>query len=304
MNVLSVLRLAAPIMTALVLLGGAPQGVHGQQVGILIVPFADSASQKHGRAGDLVRFRFRDTPRSSTSWDIEFEGVLYRDVWDGRLIPFDSSFAPMYVFSVLNSQEEMYTDSVRERIYDRADLATRARQLFAYHPYRDHFAAFECHAVMRKEEHETEGKQGWPLTVACIEAYLRELPNGLHRDELEWLGVRMRHATYEYEGAAEGPIGQAQVFEAYLKGRPTHAMRDAIELHVATLWSLAYEMIMTADDPPSSSRKAEADRYRARADSMYARLSARPDPDLAAKAVVARFNLRNGRRIYADPNAW
>ena len=114
----------------------------------------------------------------------------------------------------------------------------------------------------------------------------------------------MRHASYEYEGAAEGPIGEAREFEAYLKRRPAHSMRDAIELQVATLWSLAYEMIMTADEAPSSSQKAEAGRYRARADSMYARLSARPDPALAAQAAVARFNLRHDRRIYANPNAW
>lgn len=290
------------ILAAGFVLGVAGGELQGQQVGILIVPFEDSASRSHGRAGDLVRFR--DTPGSSTSWDIEFEGVWYRHVWNGLLIPFDSSFAPIYVWSVLNSGGPSYHGNEREKIYDRADLATRARRLFAYHPYRDHFAAFECQAIKSKEAHETEGKRGWPLTVACTDAYLREFPKGLHRDELEWLGLQMRHASYEFAGAAEGPIGEAQAFEEYLKRRPAHTMRDVIELRIATLWSLAYEMIMTADEPPSSSLQAEAQRYRARADSIYARLSARPDPALAAKAVIARFNLRNGRRIYANPNAW
>jgi hypothetical protein len=211
---------------------------------------------------------------------------------------------PMYVFLVLSRDEPIFRGTERERIYDRADLAARARQLFAYHPYRDHFAAFECQAVMRKEDHETEGKMGSPLAVACTDAYLREFPNGLHRDELEWLGLQMRHASYEYEGVPEGPIGEAQAFEEYLRRRPAHTMRDAIDLRIAALWSLAYEMIMAADGPPSSSRKAEASRYRARADSMYARLSAKPDPALAAQAVIAGYNLRKGRRIYANPNAW
>jgi hypothetical protein len=37
---------------------------------------------------------------------------------------------------------------------------------------------------------------------------------------------------------------------------------------------------------------------------MYGRLAATADPALAAKAMIARFNLRNDRRIYANPNAW
>lgn len=301
-EILVTLKTVCWILAASFVIGVAGRELHGQQVGILIVPFEDSASKQHGRSGDLVRFR--DTPGSSTSWDIEFEGVLYRDVWDGRLIPFDSSFAPMYVFSVLNSEKPMYRDTVPEKIYGRADLAARARQLFAYHPYRDHFAAFECHAIRRKEAHETEGKTAWPLTVACSDAYLREFPKGLHRDELEWLGLEMRHASYEYGGDPEAAISEARAFEEYIKRRPTHSLKDKIELRIATLWWLAYEMILTADDPPSESQRAEANQYRARADSIYARLSARPDPALAAEAVVARFNLRHGRRIYANPNAW
>jgi hypothetical protein len=274
----------------------------GRQVGILIVPFEDSSGVTHGRSGDLVRYS--DSPRSSTGWDIEFEGVLYPQVWDGRLIPFDSSFAPVYVWSVLNNDKAIYRGTEREMTYDRADLAERARSLFAYHPYRDHFAAFHCGAVMRKEGQETEGKGGWPNTVACTDAYLRDFPKGMHRDELEWLGVQMRNATYEYEGDPGGPIGEARTFEAYLASRPRHAMRDEIELRLARLWSLAYEMIMIADEPPSASKKTEAGRYRARADSLYTRLAARPDPAVSSKAFIARFNLRNGRRIYANPNAW
>ena len=275
---------------------------HGQQVGILIVPFEDSASTLRGRAGDLVRFT--DTPNSSTRYDIEFEGVLYRNVWNTRLIPFDSSFAPVYVYSVLQSSEPLYSNSERERIYDRADLAARARELFAYHPYRDHFAAFDCHAIKRKEEHETEGKRGWPRTIACVEAYLRDFPRGFHRAEFDWWAVQLRQASYEYEGDPAEPIEKARVFEKYLRDRPGHPLRREIEFRLATLWSLACEMIETADESPSDAQKAEASRYRARADSMYARLATNADPALAAKAVIARFNLRNGRRIYANPNAW
>jgi hypothetical protein len=74
----SMARLACSITVALGLLGGIRQQAHGQQVGILIVPFEDSSSKPHGRAGDLVRFK--DTPGSSVSHDIEFEGVLYAHV--------------------------------------------------------------------------------------------------------------------------------------------------------------------------------------------------------------------------------
>jgi hypothetical protein len=63
-------------------------------------------------------------------------------------------------------------------------------------------------------------------------------------------------------------------------------------------------MIETADEAPSSEKKAEASQYRARADSIYTRLAITAEPTLAAKAVIAQFNLRNGRRIYANPNAW
>jgi hypothetical protein len=284
------------------LVGGVPGIAHGQQAGILIVPFEDSTSTVHGRAGDLVRFS--DTPGSSTSYDIEFEGVLYRNVWSARLIPFDSSFAPVYVYSVLNSADHLFRNTERERVYDRADLAARARQMFAYHPHRDHFAAFDCRSINQKEEHETEGKAGWPKTIACVEAYLREFPRGFHRAEFDWWAVRLRNSSYEYEGDPAGPMKEARVFETYLRSRPGHPLRREIEFRLATLWSLAYEMIETADDPPSETQKAEATGYRARADSMYARLATTADPALAAKAVIAQFNLRNGRRIYANPNAW
>jgi hypothetical protein len=63
-------------------------------------------------------------------------------------------------------------------------------------------------------------------------------------------------------------------------------------------------MIETADEQATDAKKAEASRYRARADSIYARLATTADPALAAKAVIAQFNLRTGRRIYANPNAW
>lgn len=302
MHTSSARTLACSVGLLVGLLGGVREIAHGQQLGILIVPFEDSTSTMHGRAGDLVRFS--DTPGSSASYDIEFEGVLYRDVWAARLIPFDSSFAPVYVYSVLSSPEPLFSDSPRERIHDRADLAARARQLFAYHPYRDHFAAFDCRAINRKEAHETEGKGGWPKTIACVDAYLRTFPRGFHRAEFDWWAVQLGQSSYEYEGDPAGPIEEARVFEKYLRDRPGHPLRREIEFRLATLWSLAYEMIETADEPPSSAKKVEAGHYRARADSMYARLATNAEPALAAKAVIARFNLRNERRIYANPNAW
>jgi hypothetical protein len=129
MHTSSARKLACSVCLLVGLLGGVRDIAHGQQLGILIVPFEDSASTLRGRAGDLVRFS--DTQNSSTRYDIEFEGVLYRNVWNTRLIPFDSSFAPVYVYYVLQSSEPLYSNSERERIYDRADLAARARELFA-----------------------------------------------------------------------------------------------------------------------------------------------------------------------------
>src|SRR5829696_5144994 len=91
--------------------------------------------------------------------------------------------------------------------------------------------------------------------------------------------------------ASPTSYGRGREFEAYPARGPAHSMRDAIELRIAALWLLAYEMIMTADEPPSGAKKAETRHYRARADSMYARLSARPDPVLSSQAAIALFNL-------------
>lgn len=269
--------------------------------GILIAPFEDASSTSRGSAGDLIRFR--DSPGSSTDFEIEFEGKIYQDVWSVRLIPFDSSFAPHYVYDALISDETLYRGR-EEDVRDRASLASGARRLFGYHPYRDHFAGLECHAVHRLESHETDGKTNWPKSLACLEAYLRDFPAGQYRDELDWLGVQLKHAVYEFEGNPAPAVQQVRAFTSYLEQHPRHRLRAEIELTVARLCYVIYEILTV--EPPDSGGFTAADKsaYRARAEAIYARLSASTDPAVASRAVVQLYNLRDGRRIYANPNAW
>lgn len=271
--------------------------------GLLIVPFAEHSGQTHGTAGDTVRFR--DTPGNGAGYDIVFEGTTYRDVWSARVIPFDSTFAPPYVYQALTSSGTMYRDDPMQDARDRAALAVRATQLFAYHPYRDHFAALACRAVHRLEELETDGKTSWPKSRGCVADYLREFPAGVYRDELEWLGVQLAHASYEYEGNPDPAIAEERAFSSYLLHHPRHTQRTEIEFTIARLCYLIQEMMtVEPSDSNAAAMTTTRDAYRAQADSIYSQLARSSDPAVASRAAVQRFNLRAGRRIYAGPNAW
>jgi len=273
-----------------------PSGMHR---GILIARLQVTRDSLRGTAGDVIGFRQSD---GDTRMDVELGGQVYRDVWDLRLIPFDSSFAPHYVYSVLTASEELFRGGAPD-VQDRADLASRARALFAYHPYREHFAGLACRFIHRWELMESDGKTGWDRSRACTGAYLRDFPAGRYRDELEWLEVQLRHAVYEYEGNAAPAIEQVRAYSDYLDQHPRHGQRAEIEFAIARLCYLVYEM--TDGEPQDSAATAvDAKSYRARAESIYTRLSTSDDPGIASRAVVQLFNLRTGRRIYGGSNAW
>lgn len=273
------------------------------RLGLLIVPFEDRERHMHGTAGDTVQFR--DTPGNGAGYDIVFDGTTYRDVWSARVIPFDSTFAPSYVYQALTSAGTMYRDDPTQDARDRAALATRATQLFAYHPYRDHFAVLACRGVYRLEGFETDGKTSWPKSRGCVADYLRTFPAGAYRDEMEWLGVQLEHASYEYEGDPSPAIAEERAFSSYLQRHPRHAQRTEIEFTIARLCYVIQEM-MTEEPPDSAAANmmATRDAYRAQADSIYSQLARSSDPAVASRAAVQLFNLRAGRRIYVGPNPW
>jgi hypothetical protein len=271
------------------------------QPGLLIVPFEDAQDSLRGQSGDLIRFQPADS--TQTAFDIELGGKLYRDVWSVQLVPLDTTLVPYYLYRVLSSGGPKFRETPAEASYA-PRLAARARELFPQHPYADHFAAFGCRAVYREELMLTEGKAGLPRSLVCVRQYLQDFPRGKHRDELEWLGVRLEHWTYEFEGSPEPALAQARAFEAYLAKRPHHAERNAIQLQVAKLYSIAHECIREGTEGAEGFSGAQATAYRARAESIYSGLVQNPDPSVASEARVRLHNLRSGRRIYLNPNAW
>ncbi len=269
--------------------------------GLLIVPFEDAGDSLRGQSGDLIRFQSADS--TETAFDIELAGKLYRDVWSVELVPLDSTLVPYYLYRVLSSGGPKFRETPAELSYA-PRLAARARELFPQHPYADHFAALECRAVYREELMITEGKVGLPRSLVCVRQYLQEFPRGKHRDELEWLRVRLEHWTYEFGGSPEPPLAQARAFEAYLAKRPQHAERTAIQLRVAELYSIAHECIRERSEGAEGFSDVQAAAYRAKAESIYSGLVQNPDPGVSSEARVRLHNLRSGRRIYLNPNAW
>lgn len=265
--------------------------------GLLIAPFEDRSKVAHGTAGDLIRFR---ETRGGVGYDIATEDTLYRDVWTARLVPFDSAVTPQFLYAALTSEGPLYREGEND-IRDRAALATRARQLFPNHPYREAFAALECRAVHRLEAVETDGKTSWPKSRACITAYLRDFPSGGARDELEWLGVQLEHAVYEYEGDPTPAMAEVRAYTGYRDTHPRHTQRTEIEFAIARLCYMIQEMLA---DGPTPAALADRDIYRAQADEIYTRLAASNDPGVASRAAVMLYNLRHGRHVYIGPNEW
>lgn len=277
-----------------------PLGAQGWQSGILLTPFPDSTRTYHGQAGDSIRYR---DANSRGGFDIELDGHTFRQVWHVRLTPPGESFAPFYIYHLLESPDELLADEPGERSRRQLHLAVVAQRLFPRHKYREHFAAFACRAQRDVTTNEEWGKAGYKSAVACIDAYLRDFPHGRDHDAMEWLRWELAHSVYEFEGDVELVLGEAAAFRTFLRSHPRSRVRTDIEFAIAELYAIASE-ILRLEPPDTGLTKADAPAYQARADKMYAALAQSPLPSVASRARIARFNLRSGRRIYTDPNAY
>lgn len=269
---------------------------------MLLTPFPDSSGRYLGQAGDTIHYR--DATDRKLGFDIEFRGQTIRRVWEVRLAPRSEWFTPSYIYHLLESPDELLADDPGESITRRVQLAVAAQRLFPHHKYSEDYTAFECRALQAKEDYEGDGKSGYGKVVSCLDQYLHDFPQGSDHDELEWLRCRLANSVYEFEGDVQGVLGQANAFRVFLKLHPRTHVRTDVEFAIARLYTIASEILRL--EPPDSGyvTKKDAPRYQALADKMYAALTLNPRPSVATRATVALFNLREGRRIYMDPNEY
>jgi hypothetical protein len=272
------------------------------QAGILLTPFPDSTGKYHGQAGDAIRYR--DTKARGGGFDIELEGDTFRGVWEVRLTPPGESFAPFYIYHLLESADELSGGKPEETSRRRLNLAVVAQRLFPQHEYGEHFAAFACRAQEDVTTKEEWGKLGYPSAVACIDTYLRNFPRGRDHDSMEWLRAKLLYSVYEYEDQVELVLGEAAAFRAFLLSHPTSRVKPDIEFTIAKRYAIASEILrlVSPDSSQTKLTKSDAPKYQAQADELYAALARSPLPGVAARARIALFNLRSGRRIYINPN--
>ena len=259
---------------------------------MLLTPFPDSTGKYIGSAGDTIHYR--DALGAKPGFDIQFAGRTIRGVWDVRLGPRVDGFLASYIYYLLDNTGELFADDPAELISRRVQLASAAQRLLPHHKYREYFVAFECRALLAKENAEDEGKGGYGGVVSCLDRYLHDFPHGREHDDLEWLRCQLASSVYEFEGDASLVLGQANAFRLFLQVHPrTHARTD-VEFAVAGLYVMASELVA----------KKDASTYRALADKMYATLVRHPLPRVSARATVALFNLRQGRRANGIPNSY
>jgi hypothetical protein len=272
--------------------------------GVLLSPFKDEKGGRHGSAGEVVQFVELDADRSD--FTIEYNDSLFAEVSFAWLVPLDSVFTPAYLYALLAKSDPIHSRDPAEEDAYRLQLAERAGRLFASHAYAECFAVFGCRATYALESGETEGKTSWPKSLACLDRYLAQFPQGRQHDELEWLYVQLKNAVYEFEGCASGAIEQARAFNAYLESNPSQTFRPEIELRVARLYCQIYEMLTAPDDADGrrGSSGKDARFYSQKACELYETLILSPDPGVAARAEVGLYNLVHGRRIYRDPTDW
>lgn len=97
------LRRSMQLLAVCAVMCGQPLCAQDWQAGMLLTPLPDSTGKHHGQAGDSIRYR--DANSRGGGFDIELRGETFRGVWKVRLTPTGESFAPFYIYHLLESAD-------------------------------------------------------------------------------------------------------------------------------------------------------------------------------------------------------
>lgn len=272
----------------LALLG--PANIAAQVLGVVVDPF-HTDSLIYGETGQLVTYVERG---------LRLELRLPQDTVEvrrseGDIVPFDSVFTPAYILAAFRACEPYCRSSFsRGRTQmgtkqERLHLIQRTLELFPDHPDVADFRAIECTMLVP-----LDSKLRGTDAIECADRFVADYAAHLRADELAWLAVRLRNAVYEFEGDTDAMRRQAEAFAAYAETHPRSRMADEARMRVARL----YYMIQEVSGEPVESE------YRQLAEELYDSLARSSNESIRLRAIIQRFNLMHGRRIYISPNAW
>jgi len=278
------------------------QAAVSQQRGVLLHPIGNDRANLIGEPGQEVLFW--PTGTGGFSYQVQVGDTVVASNCCTRFVPYDDNFTPARILvSIAASRSSGQDFDFRRRVI----LARRAVELFPFSPFREVLEATACRELYSAEGWETDGKTTYTTTRSCIEEFFEIYPASQYRDELEWILLRIDNIPYEYEGAVEEMIADAVVFADYVADNPHSRVRQEIEMRIGRLYHSALDV--SAPDAGVSFMEviedsSMGDGLRARAASHYEWVLVNGDVEWRARASVALYNLRNGRRIYANPNSW
>lgn len=266
----------------------APVAARAQVQGMIIDPF-ETDSAVHGDAGQVVEF-FEDRFRVELRLP---DGVVEVQRYEGDIVPLDPVFTPAYVLSVLRACTARCREEDRSKSPSRTmlHLVRRTLEVFPDHPDVPELRAIECDLLRP-----LDAKEPGAAAIECAEGFARDHPEHPRADEMQWRAALLRDQVYEFEGQVALMKQQADAFEAFLAEHPDNRMRDEVIARIARLYYMMHDA--SPDGGP------EREGYRARAAELYGRVVGSEDETIRLRAIIERFNLEHGRRIYVDPNAW
>ncbi|MBU1262143.1 hypothetical protein KKG61_08000 [bacterium] len=278
--------------------------------GILIRHLIKEGDKLYGEPGQLVECSINPvisdfsniTVRLDTSQGLR----IFEKIPDYYIIPYDPQFSLSWIFLTLKSRDQIYTDNRFEELEYRYHLAKNSLSLFpSDHHLREEVLSMLCELTERYERWRNNRKEGYGKSIVVCEKYLREYPDGIYRDRIEWQLVQLQNDIYEYEGCAEGPLKQAKAYEDYLSNHPNSKVANEIKLTITHLYRVAYECIEYPEEEGQEGfTKKDGEKFLEKSVKIYQGLLKSNNLTTRETANIKLYNIKHNRRVYCDSNEW